>query len=72
MDNTIRCNSGHTEELGDGRSIERGGFAHGVDLQDETNARLLRDGLIIEVPSPADQPDKPPAKHRAAREDETL
>jgi hypothetical protein len=64
MGDTIRCASGHTEELGDGRSVERGGFAHDVDLSDETNARLLREGRIIKVP--ADQAPDPPKLTGAA------
>lgn len=58
MGDTIRNASAHTEELGDGRSVERGGFAHDVDLNEETNARLLREGRIIKIPE-AQAPDPP-------------
>jgi hypothetical protein len=66
MGETIRCTSEHSEELGDGRSVERGGFAHGVDLSDEINARLLREDRIIRVPE--DQAPDPPKLTGAALE----
>lgn len=58
MGDTIRSSSDHSEDLGDGRSVERGGFAHNVDLKDDVNARLLREGRIIKVPD--DEAPPPP------------
>lgn len=62
MGETIRNISGHSEELGDGRSVERGGFAEDVDLNDNgINQRLLGEGRITRVdPKPeTTEPDPP-------------
>jgi hypothetical protein len=56
MGETIRNTSQHSEELGDGRSVERGGFALDVDLDNEVNRRLLDEGRIIRASEPEDPP----------------
>lgn len=48
----IKCVSEHAEDLGDGRTRAPGELADDVDLIDDpVNARLLREGRIIEMSS---------------------
>lgn len=49
MGDLIRCVSGHSEVLADGREVPRGEYASDVDLKDDHNKTLLEEGKIIKL-----------------------